>query len=115
LSEEKNNIELKIKNNDLENQKKVDGLKMKIENANEKQKYFDEQLLKLDERLKEFDNNMDAQAKFHCEKIEVNCPFIKVINKRTFDQLEEQKDKILDEKKELETKIKESNIVEIIK
>jgi hypothetical protein len=41
--------------------------------------------------LKELEKNIDTQATFACEKIKEPCPFIKVINKKTFDQLDQQK------------------------
>ncbi|MEI6119415.1 MAG: hypothetical protein WCP92_09870 [bacterium] len=41
--------------------------------------------------LKELEKNIDTQATFACEKIELPCPFIKIINKKTFDQLDQQK------------------------
>jgi len=49
------------------------------------------QLKNILKTLKELEQNIDTQATFACEKIELPCPFIKVINKKTFDQLDQQK------------------------
>ncbi|MDR2541793.1 MAG: hypothetical protein LBD11_08925 [Candidatus Peribacteria bacterium] len=50
-----------------------------------------EQLEQAKKRLKTFEGNIDQQATFSCDKIGTNCPFIKVINKQHFEQLEKQK------------------------
>ena len=49
------------------------------------------QLKNIVKTLKELEKNIDTQATFACEKIKEPCPFIKVINKKTFEQLDQQK------------------------
>jgi len=56
--------------------------------------------------LKELEENIDTQATFACEKIKDNCPFIKIINKKTFDQLEQQKKTFQEQYQQIETTIK---------
>jgi hypothetical protein len=50
-----------------------------------------EQLEQAKKRLANFEMNINEQATFSCEKVGTNCPFIKVINKQYFEQLEKQK------------------------
>lgn len=103
LDGEKKNILLEIKNFE-------DKINTEIKNLNEKKKLYDEQYLKINQRLTDFNKNIQEQEKFECEKIWSNCPFIKIINKKSFDSLEEQKLKIEKEKIEIEEKIKNENI-----
>ncbi|MCF7834450.1 hypothetical protein K9M48_00145 [Candidatus Gracilibacteria bacterium] len=103
LDGEKKNILLEIKNFE-------DKINTEIKNLNEKKKLYDEQYLKINQRLTDFNKNIQEQEKFECEKIGSNCPFIKIINKKSFDSLEEQKLKIEKEKIEIEEKIKNENI-----
>ena len=72
--------------------------------------------------LKELEKNIDTQATFACEKIQEPCPFIKVINKKTFDQLDQQKKTYIDQQehiemiiKKLQTEVKWLNILEVKK
>lgn len=49
------------------------------------------QLKNILKTLNELEKNIETQASYACEKIALPCPFIKVINKKTFDQLDQQK------------------------
>lgn len=78
------------------------------------------QLENIIKTLDDFEKNIDRQATFDCEKIKEQCPFIKIINKKTFDQLDQQKKTFEDQKKksetiskDLQTEWKRINIVEI--
>jgi len=59
--------------------------------------------------LSELERNIDTQATFACEKIKEPCPFIKVINKKIFDQLEQQKKTFTDQQEQIEMMIKKLN------
>lgn len=105
-SEEIKNIQLQIKNEELI-------IKNEIEKTITQKKYLQEkieeqesQLKKIIATLNEFEKNIDTQASFACEKIKDQCPFIKIINKKTFDQLEEQKKTFIHQKEQIETSIK---------
>ncbi len=56
--------------------------------------------------LKELEKNIDAQATYACEKIKAKCPFIKAINSKTFEQLDQQKKEFIGQQKQIETTIK---------
>ncbi|MEI8253157.1 MAG: hypothetical protein WCG25_05425, partial [bacterium] len=93
-------------------EKEIDRLKNEIKNLEEKKTMRDEETKKLDKSIEIFEKNMQSQEIFECEKIATNCPFIKIINKKTFDNLQEQKDKLYSEKELLEKKLKDENIDE---
>ncbi len=105
-AEEIKNIQLQIKNEELT-------IKNEAEKMATQKKYFGEkindqeyQLKNISETLKELEKNIDTQATFACEKIKEPCPFIKVINKKTFDQLDQQKKAFTDQQAWIETTIK---------
>ena len=60
--------------------------------------------------LKELEKNIDTQATFACDKIQEPCPFIKVINKKTFDQLNQQKKTYIEQQEQIETVVKKLQI-----
>jgi len=105
-SEEIKNIQLQIKNEQLiikNDAEKIDTKKKHLE-----EKVFDQehQLKNILNTLKELEKNIDTQATFACEKIELPCPFIKIINKKTFDQLDQQKKWFTDQQEQIESTIK---------
>ncbi len=112
---QKNWLDANIKNTEILQEKEIDRLKNEIKNLEEKKSMRDEEMKKLDNSIKAFEENMQEQEKFECEKIGTNCPFIKVINKKTFENLQEQKDKLYAEKNLLVNKIKDEDIDEKIK
>jgi len=73
-----------IKNEAEKNETKKKHLEEKIHDQ-------EHQLKNIWKTLKELEDNIDTQATFACEKIQSLCPFIKIINKKTFDQLDQQK------------------------
>ncbi|MCX6823710.1 MAG: hypothetical protein NT085_01090 [candidate division SR1 bacterium] len=105
-SEEIKNIQLQIKNEQLiikNEAEKIDTQKKHLE-----EKIFDQenQLKNIMNTLKELEKNIDTQANFACEKIQEPCPFIKIINKKTFDQLDQQKKGFTDQKEQIAVTIK---------
>lgn len=103
-------LEADIKNIAILKEKEIDSLKNEMKNLEEKKSMRDEEIKKLNQSIEIFEKNMQEQEIFECEKIWTHCPFIKVINKKTFDNLQEQKDKLYAEKEHLEMRLKEENI-----
>lgn len=107
LVEKIKNNQLLIQNKQLEQkseqEKQIQSEKTLLEQQNDLEKQF----LEIEDHLKTFENNIEQQATFSCEKIQTNCPFIKIINKKTFDQLEEQKQIFLTKKEKLQQAIKD--------
>lgn len=66
----------------------------------------EEQLKKTIKTLADFEKNIDMQATFACERIKDQCPFIKIINKKTFDQLDQQKREFMHQKEQIQKTIK---------
>lgn len=85
-----------------------------IKSLEEKRNIYNEQRSWLKKRLEEFDNNIKEQEKFMCEKIWENCPFVKAINKKTFDSLENQRSEIMGDIQKLAEKINSELIEEKI-
>jgi DNA repair exonuclease SbcCD ATPase subunit len=94
---------LKDRGKDLANQIQLAQQQLKtleLEQKNQQRKL--DQLKQAKKRLTDFEITIDQQATFSCEKIGTNCPFIKVINKQHFDQLEKQKATLREEIQQLE-------------
>ncbi|HBB04787.1 TPA: hypothetical protein DCZ39_08050 [Patescibacteria group bacterium] len=100
--------------------------KNEIEKTNTQKKHLQEkrdeqqnQLNTIVKTISDLEKNIDMQATFACDKIKEPCPFIKVINKKTFDQLDLQKKTFLDQQqqkeitiKKLDTELKELDKIE---
>lgn len=108
-------LDAEIKNTKILREKEIDRINNEIKNLEDKKNMRDEEMEKLDASIEIFKKNMQEQEIFECEKIWTHCPFIKVINKKTFDNLQEQKDKLYIEKTILTKKIKDENIEAKIK
>jgi len=110
VSEEMKNIQLQIQNERLiaknETEKIITQKKYIQEKIDEQAK----QLKSIVKTLDDFEKNIDNQATFACEKIKDHCPFIKVINKKTFDQLEQQKETFMKQKEQTDIAIKKLQI-----
>ncbi len=78
--------------------------KRETEKKHKREKIGDKenQIKKMMATLGELEKHIELQATFSCERIQEPCPFIKIINKKTFDQLEHQKDDIIAQQKALE-------------
>jgi len=101
IQEKIKNNQLMIQNKQLE-EKSLEEKHIQWEKSILEQiKSLEEQLLEIHSHIKTFDSNIEQQATFSCEKINTNCPFIKIINKKTFDQLEEQKQNFLNREEAL--------------
>jgi hypothetical protein len=70
---------------------------------------YKNELKSLEENLESFEKQVESEAEFSCEKINSQCPFIRVINKQYFQQREEERKKILEKKEQLEQRIKDEN------
>lgn len=111
LQEKISNIQLKIKNEELTQKHEQEKLTTEIATLQEKEKSLQTQYNQVLSTIEDFDKNTESQAIFHCEKIAENCPFIKVINKKTFDQLDIQKQQFVTQKTTIESQIQSIKIV----
>ncbi len=105
LNEETKNIELRIKNIELKLKNDIEIVENNIKNLEKNQDETQDELNNNNQKIKIFEDNINQQATFSCQKIWENCPFIKIINKKTFDQLEEQKSLLIKEEKNIQEKI----------
>jgi len=106
---------MEIKNWEILKEKEIDKLKTEINNLKEKEDQNIQEKNKLEKNIEIFEKNMQEQEIFDCEKISWKCPFVKLINKNTFDNLEKEKQRLYKEKKLLEQNIQEQNIEKKIK
>ncbi len=105
-SEEIKNIQLQIKNEELVTKNEAEKNETQKKHLEEKIIDQENQLKNIVKTLKELEKNIDTQATFACEKIKEPCPFIKVINKKTFEQLDQQKNWFVDQQELIESTIK---------
>ena len=58
-------------------------------------KDLDAQIMQSDKTIKEFEQTINAQQQFHCDKISGSCPYIEMINTATFKNLRNQLDTMI--------------------
>ena len=87
IESQSKNLEIEVKNL----QSNIDSTKWQLENVGK--------------RISEIDNTISKESQFDCTKINSNCPFVKEINRWTFQELERQKENLEKEKSELVTKL----------
>jgi hypothetical protein len=104
--------QLKIKNLTLEKEKVELEHRTSISQLKEQQKHYGEQWEQAKKRLEQFSGDIQAQSVFSCGEIGKNCPFITVINKQHFDQLEQQKLLLQQEVSQRATKIEQEHFEE---
>ncbi len=104
-SEEIKNIQLQIKNDELIKKNEAEKIATQKKHLEEKIQEQENQAKKIWETLSDFEKNIEAQAAFACEKIKDQCPFIKIINKKTFDQLDQQKQTFIAQQEHIKTAI----------
>lgn len=109
LNEKIKNNQLMIQNKQLEQKSIKENLVQQEKSLIEQQTSLTKQINEINDHLKNFEDNIKQQATFFCEKIESNCPFIKAINKKTFDQFEEQKQTFLKKKWNLENELQQKS------
>ena len=131
LQENIQTLEATIKNKELEKSHQKTVQEQEIKNLLQQKEDSEKQLQQIQKTLQDFNDNIEQKATYQCEKIQGNCPFIKAINRKTFDQLDIQrteflrqetsiieKIKILEitiqEKKKIETQWIDTNIDEIV-
>ncbi len=103
ISESIKHIQAQIKNEELQSKNEADKIKTQTQHLEEKIQVQEDQLKKIVKTLDELEKNIDTQATFACEKIKDQCPFIKVINKKTFDQLDQQKSTFIEQQVQITT------------
>ena len=106
INEEVKNIQLQIKNEELVTKNEWEKIETQKKHLEEKIIDQENQLKNIMKTLKELEKNIDAQATYACEKIKAKCPFIKAINSKTFEQLDQQKKEFIGQQKQIETTIK---------
>jgi len=97
---------LQIKNEELIAKNDAEKITTQKKHLQEKIDNQENQLKKIIKTLSDFEKNIDTQASFACDKIKDQCPFIKVINKKTFDQLDQQKTTFTQQQEQIEVTIK---------
>lgn len=90
LSENKSTKDLEIKNTTLKQENEIEKIDYEIEKTKQNKEIWEKEISELLERLNNSKKNIETQEIFECEKIKTNCPFIKIINKKTFDELDKQ-------------------------
>lgn len=90
LSENKSTKELEIKNMTLKQENEIEKINYEIEKTKKNKEVSEKEINELLDRLNNSKKNIETQEIFECEKIKTNCPFIKIINKKTFDELDRQ-------------------------
>lgn len=66
---------------------------------------FQEQLNQANNRIASFQQDIEQQRIFHCDKIQWSCPYIDMINTVTFRKLDEQLQSFIRERDSLQTKV----------
>ena len=99
-------LEKQLQNLNEREKLEQESLKNQEKTLIERKTMYDNQLKSLNERLETFEKQVESEAEFSCEKINSQCPFIRVINKQHFEQRELDRKKILEEKDVIEQKIK---------
>ena len=66
-------------------------------------KDLDIQIIQSEHTLKEFEQTINTQQKFHCDKIDGSCPYVELINTATFKNLRTQFDTMLAAHEKLKT------------
>lgn len=106
LKEKNNQIDQKIelfkKNQILEQE----NIKSQILNLEEKKSFYEKHYEELQLNITNFDKQVETEAEYSCWEIKAQCPFIKLINKQHFEQRDQEKQKLLKEKEQLENEIK---------
>ncbi len=99
-------IYAQIQNEELQAKNEVEKMKTQTRHLEEKISVQEDQLKKVKKMLSDMEKSIETQAKFACEKINADCPFIKVINSKNFEQLESQKATIVNQQEQVESEIK---------
>ena len=102
-------LENRLQNLEQKEKLEQESLKNQEKTINERWTMYKNELKSLEENLESFEKQVESEAEFSCEKINSQCPFIRVINKQHFQQREEERKKILEKKEQLEQRIKDEN------
>lgn len=107
MSESIKHIQAQIQNEELSTKNEAEKVKTQAKHLEEKISIQEDQLKNIKKTLGDMEKNIETQAKFACEKIKWDCPFIKVINSKNFEQLEAQKATIINQQDQTEKIIKQ--------
>ena len=106
LQENIQTLEATIKNKELEKSHQKTVQEQEIKNLLQQKEDSEKQLQQIQKTLQDFNDNIEQQATYQCEKIQGNCPFIKAINRKTFDQLDIQRTEFLHQETIITEKIR---------
>ncbi|MBQ7074623.1 hypothetical protein IJM86_06365 [bacterium] len=86
--------------------------KGELENLKEKQKLLQQAVDEARQNYKNCSTNIDNEKLFSCDKIQGNCPYITLINKKHFEEREKEQQKFLEILEQKEKELKEFNFTE---
>ena len=109
LADQKTNFKLRIENLEVRIANENKNKEIELKNLNENKINLENQLKNIVSRISALDKTINEESQFECVKINAHCPFIKDINKKTFEELERQRNNFEEERKIVEEKIKEIN------
>ena len=105
LADQKNNLELRMKNEELRIDAENKRIEVELKNLNENKINLENQLKNIVSRIGDLDKTINEESQFECVKINSHCPFIKDINKKTFEELERQRNNFEEERKIVKEKL----------
>ena len=105
FADQKTIIDSKIENEKIKAQSEIKNLEIEIKNLETNIVNLNEQWTNLENKIKNLDTTINDESQFECVKINSNCPFIKDINKKTFEELGKQRDSFVNEKEVINNKI----------
>ncbi|HKL44372.1 MAG TPA: hypothetical protein VJ892_03775, partial [Candidatus Absconditabacterales bacterium] len=106
FADQKTNIKLRIEKLEFKMESEKKNQEVELKNLNENKNNLKEQLKSIENKISDLNKTVNDEAEFNCVKINANCPFIKDINKKTFEELERQMNNFKQEKIQIESKIK---------
>jgi DNA repair exonuclease SbcCD ATPase subunit len=106
LADQKTNLKLRIENLEVRIENENKRIEIELKNLNENKVNLENQLKNIVSRIHDLDKTINEESQFECVKINSHCPFVKDINKKTFEELEKQKKNFEEEKIQIESRIK---------
>ena len=105
LADQKKLKESQIETAKIKIESQSKNLEIEMKNLQANIEWTKWQLENVEKRIWEIDNTINKESQFDCAKINSNCPFVKEINRWTFQELERQKENLEKEKSELMSKL----------
>lgn len=105
LADQKKVKESQIETQKIKRESQIKNFEIEIKNLESNKNELQSQLEKIGQSIFNMESTINKESQFACAKIESNCPFVKEINKWTFEELERQLDNLNKEKIEIQGKI----------